>query len=128
LTSGESSLRAIVLHRLTANEIEQINNTKIGIRHVALIGTDLDEHLLKVSRETQTARRETVRICLFFWPSDTASAFNKTRSVLDNRHRQNDRDRARVVRDNVGEVLGKRFCGRNGPGQNVGGLRPVFSK
>lgn len=49
LTSGESSLRAIVLHRLTSREIEQIRNTKIGIRHVALIGDDLEQHWKTVS-------------------------------------------------------------------------------
>jgi len=52
LTSRESSLRAIVLYRLTSNEIEQIKNTKIGIRHVALIGNDLEEHLKTVSTKT----------------------------------------------------------------------------
>lgn len=44
LASGESSLRAIVLHRLTSSEIDQIRNTKIGIRHVALIGIDLEQY------------------------------------------------------------------------------------
>lgn len=51
LTSGESSLRAIVLYRLTSSEINQIKNTKIGIRHVALIGNDLEELLKIVSME-----------------------------------------------------------------------------
>lgn len=48
LTSGESSLRAIVLYRFTSNEIEQIKNTKIGIRHVALIGDNIEKHLTTV--------------------------------------------------------------------------------
>lgn len=52
LTSGESSLRAIVLYRLTSNEIEQLRNTKIGIRHVALIGNDLEEHINTVGEKT----------------------------------------------------------------------------
>lgn len=42
-------MRAIVLNRLTSNEIEQLNNTKIGIRHVAFIGINLDHHLINVS-------------------------------------------------------------------------------
>jgi len=49
LTSGRSSLRAIVLSRLTSNEIDQLKNTKIGIRHVALIGNNLDQYVQTVS-------------------------------------------------------------------------------
>jgi len=49
LTSGKSSLRAIVLSRLTPNEIDQLKNTKIGIRHVALIGNNLDQYVQTVS-------------------------------------------------------------------------------
>lgn len=49
LTSGESSLRAIVLFRFSSNEIEQLKNTKIGIRHVALIGINLEKHLKTVN-------------------------------------------------------------------------------
>jgi len=48
LTSGKSSLRAIVLNYLTSNEIDQLKNTKIGIRHVALIGNNLDQHVKMV--------------------------------------------------------------------------------
>ncbi|VVC37864.1 Ionotropic glutamate receptor, L-glutamate and glycine-binding domain,Ionotropic glutamate [Cinara cedri] len=51
LTSRESSLRAIVLYRLTSNEIEQLKNTKIGIRHVALIGNNLEQHLKTIQHE-----------------------------------------------------------------------------
>lgn len=49
LTSGKSSLRAIVLSHLTSNEIDRLKNTKIGIRHVALIGNNLDQYVQKVS-------------------------------------------------------------------------------
>jgi len=49
LISGKSSLRAIVLNHLTSNEIAQLKNTKIGIRHVALIGNNLDQYVQTVS-------------------------------------------------------------------------------
>ncbi|XP_060879415.1 ionotropic receptor 25a [Metopolophium dirhodum] len=51
LTSGKSSLRAIVLSRLTPNEIDQLKNTKIGIRHVALIGNNLDQYVQTINQE-----------------------------------------------------------------------------
>lgn len=49
LSSGQSSLRAIVLYRLTSNEVEQIKNTKISIRHIAVIGNDIENYLETVS-------------------------------------------------------------------------------
>ncbi|KAE9526559.1 hypothetical protein AGLY_013207, partial [Aphis glycines] len=51
LTSGKSSLRAIVLNKLTSNEIDQLKNTKIGIRHVALIGNNLDSYIKTINQE-----------------------------------------------------------------------------
>jgi len=54
LTSGKSSLRAIVLNKLTSNEIDQLKNTKIGIRHVALIGNNLDSYVKTVSTKINT--------------------------------------------------------------------------
>ncbi|XP_026814788.1 ionotropic receptor 25a [Rhopalosiphum maidis] len=51
LTSGKSSLRAIVLNYLISNEIDQLKNTKIGIRHVALIGNNLDQYVKMINQE-----------------------------------------------------------------------------
>ncbi|KAL5234431.1 hypothetical protein ACI65C_001841 [Semiaphis heraclei] len=51
LISGKSSLRAIVLNSLTSNEIAQLKNTKIGIRHVALIGNNLDQYVQTINQE-----------------------------------------------------------------------------
>ncbi|XP_025420928.1 ionotropic receptor 25a [Sipha flava] len=51
LTSGESHLRSIVLYRLTSKEIEQLRNTKIGVRHIALIGNNLERHLETIQKE-----------------------------------------------------------------------------
>lgn len=57
LTSEKSSLRAIVLSQLTSNEIDQLKNTKIGIRHVALIGNNLDQYMQTVSATIDTCGR-----------------------------------------------------------------------
>jgi len=54
LASEKSSLRAIVLSQPTFNEISQLKNTKIGIRHVALIGNNLDEYVKTVSTKINT--------------------------------------------------------------------------
>ncbi|KAF0758016.1 ionotropic receptor 25a [Aphis craccivora] len=51
LTSGKSSLRAIVLNELTSNEVDQLKNTKIGIRHIALIGNNLDSYVKTINQE-----------------------------------------------------------------------------
>ncbi|XP_050536810.1 ionotropic receptor 25a isoform X2 [Daktulosphaira vitifoliae] len=51
LTSGVSSLRAIVFSKLTDKEIDQIKNTKIGVRFVALVGGNIENYL-------KTARNE----------------------------------------------------------------------
>lgn len=66
LTSGESSLRAIVLYRLTSNEIEQLKNTKIGIRHVAIIGNDLED-FLNIVQKQQFSFIVFIKFIIFFF-------------------------------------------------------------